>query len=236
MHLRGTAYQGEDQCMSAHAVVIQEQIRVPMDIDTLEKFRRWAISPNFPKKGISYFGGDIDVEMSPAELNNNKVSGEIYRELKTIDNVEDLGELFHETVLLSNVAADLSTYPDILFVSHETLESGRVQFVESSSIPGQWVEVIGSPDMVTEVVSRTSVRKDTVILRDLYYRAGIREYWLADIRREKLEFRILQRGPADWTEPEESGGWQRSDVFQRHFRLSCSHGRAGQPRFRFESR
>ena len=34
--------------------------------------------------------------------------------------------------------------------------------------------------MTLEVVSSSSVRKDTVDLRDRYYKAGILEYWLVD--------------------------------------------------------
>ena len=53
-------------------------------------------------------------------------------------------------------------------------------------------EFEGTPDMVLEVVSATSVRKDTEILRDLYWRAGIQEYWLVDARGDEPLFSILR--------------------------------------------
>ncbi|MDP6359196.1 MAG: hypothetical protein QF473_29015, partial [Planctomycetota bacterium] len=109
--------------MNQNAIYIQEELRIPMDIDCLDKFRQWAMTEEFPKKGISYFGGDIDVDMSPAELNNNKVSSEFNWELIRLDREFDWGETFVETVLLTNIAVDLSTCPDLFFISHETIES-----------------------------------------------------------------------------------------------------------------
>src|SRR5256885_8764701 len=47
-----------------------------------------------------------------------------------------------------------------------------------------YLELEGTPDMVLEVVSESSVQKDTKRLRQLYWQAGIREYWLVDARRE----------------------------------------------------
>lgn len=220
--------------MNQNSIYIQEELRIPMDIDCLEKFRKWAMSEEFPKKGISYFGGDIDVDMSPAELNNNKVTIEFAAALKLL--LEEDSELFVETVLLTNIAAELSTCPDLFFISHETIESDLVQFVQSVSNPDQLVEVMGSPDMTLEVVSRSSVKKDTVTLRSRYFQAGVKEYWIADIRGPEIEFRILRRGESDWLVPESAGGWQHSDVFRREFQLSRTKGRSGQWRYRVESR
>ena len=56
---------------------------------------------------------------------------------------------------------------------------------------GGYVELDGSPDMVLEVVSDSSVEKDIDVLMDLYWKAGIREYWLVDARGERIEFKIL---------------------------------------------
>jgi hypothetical protein len=63
-------------------------------------------------------------------------------------------------------------------------------------------------------------RKDTVVLRDLYYKAGITEYWVAEQGREKLTFQILRRGQTGFIEAEGEGGWIRSDLLGCSFRLT----------------
>jgi len=52
------------------------------------------------------------------------------------------------------------------------------------------LELEGTPDMVLEVVSASSVVKDTETLLQLYWQAGIPEYWLVDARGEALEFTV----------------------------------------------
>ena len=43
-----------------HAIVLEENFRIPADALTFEGFRRWAQSPEFPDTGrIDYLAGDI---------------------------------------------------------------------------------------------------------------------------------------------------------------------------------
>ena len=76
---------------------------------------------------------------------------------------------------LTNVEADFSGLPDGLFFSHETLQASRLRLIAAPG--GGWDELEGSPDMVLEVVSRSSAKRDMVTLREAYWKAGIREYW-----------------------------------------------------------
>jgi Uma2 family endonuclease len=91
--------------------------------------------------------------------------------------------------------------------------------------------------MVLEVVSTTSERKDTMTLRDLYWRAGIPEYWLVDARGEEPAFAILRHGARGYaaTRPQ-AGGWLRSRVFGRSFRFSQRPGPLGHPQYSVEVR
>ena len=82
------------------------------------------------------------------------------------------------------------------------------------------IEVFGSPDMTLEVVSPTSVEKDTVDLRRLYWEAGVKEYWLVDSREKTFAFDILRRGPAKFLATTQHQGWIKSQVFGREFKLT----------------
>src|SRR5438034_8705720 len=92
----------------------------------------------------------------------------------------DLGNYWCNGVLLSNEGAELSGNPDGTFVSHETIQTGRVTLTEGAD--DGFVELVGTPDMVLEVVSESSVAKDNDTLRQAYWEAGIPEYWLVDAR------------------------------------------------------
>src|SRR3954452_17347403 len=50
-------------------VVFEEQLEVPLGIASLEDFRRWAVSDEFPERWrIDYLAGRIKVDMSPENL------------------------------------------------------------------------------------------------------------------------------------------------------------------------
>jgi Uma2 family endonuclease len=136
------------------------------------------------------------------------------------------GRFFHDRTFLSNPDADLSTEPDGLFASYDTLRTGRVRPVEGAE--EGYVELEGTPDMVLEVVSASSVTKDTVRLRELYWRAGVPEYWLVDAR-AALRFDILRRGPKRYVATRRRAGWLPSTVFGRAFRLTQQTDPLGQP-------
>ena len=73
-----------------------------------------------------------------------------------------------------------------------------------------------------EIVSNSSVVKDTRDLRAAYHAAGIREYWIIDARGAEIRFQILHwRKSAYFTAPR-ADGWQRSRVFSRWFELTRS--------------
>jgi Uma2 family endonuclease len=59
---------------------------------------------------------------------------------------------------------------------------GRVTFVKKSDRDDEFVEIVGAPELVVEVVGASSVKRDLAWLRAAYARAGVREYWLVDAR------------------------------------------------------
>ena len=121
-----------------------------------------------------------------------------------------------------------------MFASWETVRSGRLRLVERSK--DDYVEVEGTPDMVLEVVSTSSVRKDTELLRELYWRAGIPEYWLVDARGETPSFQILRPTAEGYVETEAQDGWLLSAVFGYAFRLTRQTDPLGHRQYRLEAR
>ena len=132
--------------------------------------------------------------------------------------------------------ADVSNVPDVTFVSFETIESGRVSFTRGKVNPNEGIELVGSPDLVVEVVSTSSVGKDVSKLRSAYHAAAIREYWLVDARGEVIAFQILQHRRTGYASSPQRDGWLRSRVFDRDFRLLREKNRVGMWTYRLETR
>ena len=52
----------------------------------------------------------------------------------------------------------------------------------------------GVPDMVAEIFSRSTMKRDIGIKKDVYERNGVREYWMIDPWRETVEVYLLRDG------------------------------------------
>jgi Uma2 family endonuclease len=90
------------------------------------------------------------------------------------------------------------------------------------------VEVEGPPDMVLEVVSDSSVAKDTQRLPEAYFAAGVGEFWLVDARGKNVVFRIHVRGGEGFRPVvSDTEGYQRSSAFPARFRLDAHRDRRG---------
>ena len=206
-----------------------QKIRIPAGAFTLDGFREWALSDKFPKRGrISFIAEEVFIDMSPEEYQTHgQVKVEIGRVIPNLNVELHLGKFFPDRTLLTNKEARLSTEPDAAFATWESLELQRARLVPRLQRGEEYLELQGAPDWVLEIVSDSSVVKDTRRLREKYYRAGIKEYWLIDARADEVDFPILVRGPTGYVASPRRRGWQQSRVFSRSFRLERRRGRLG---------
>ena len=54
--------------------------------------------------------------------------------------------------------------------------------------------VIGAPDLVVEVLSRSTEKYDMTIKKEVYESIGVKEYWIVDYKRKSIEVYVLQDG------------------------------------------
>jgi len=220
-----------------NAVIFQEQVEVPLDLQSLSDFRRWAVSDDFPDRGrIDYIAGRIEVDMSPEDL---FCHGTLKTEVVTVlgQRVKTLGHLFTDSTRVSCANANLSAEPDIVFVATQSIVEGRVRLIpKQTGEPGRYIELEGAPDLVVEIVSDASVNKDTYRLPRAYDEAGVREFWLADARGETMVFQIHRPGKSGYEAAEiDAAGFQLSTLFSCRFRLDRRSDPQGWWRFDLRS-
>jgi Uma2 family endonuclease len=114
----------------------------------------------------------------------------------------------------------------VVVVLRESLETGKVRLNPSTSRkgPGRYSGLEGAANLVVEIVSDSSVSKDTERLPPLYAQAGVPELWLVDARGEEIQFSILtlRRGRYEASEPD-ADGWTPSLQLDCSFRLTRIH-------------
>jgi Uma2 family endonuclease len=215
---------------AATSILIDGRIEIPLGITSLEDFRQWARSDAFPDQGrIDYIGGRIEVDLMVENLfYHGAAKAEIARVVGGLVAAEKSGRWFIDCTRISHTEAELSSEPDLVFLSFQSISAKRVGYVPARTDPDSFIEVEGSPDWICEIVSDRSEQKDTIRLAEKYFAAGVTEYWLVDARGESLDFSILTRGKNGFVPVEtDAEGYQTSSVFQRRYHFTRDRGPDG---------
>lgn len=78
--------------------------------------------------------------------------------------------------------AENTVQPDIVFIA-----AANAGIIQRRAI-------FGTPDLLVELVSPSSVRRDRYDKRELYARFGVKEYWIGDPANKSLEILTLDEG------------------------------------------
>lgn len=208
-------------------VLQPEGVRLPADLTSLERFRKWARSDRFPERGrIDWLQGEVLIDMSPEDLNTHgSPKSAIAAVLFLLVQRALRGTVHVDRARLSDPRVDLSSEPDVTVVLFESVRSRRVRLVpKATGEEGRFVELEGAVDLVVECVSDSSVEKDVERLPSLYFAAGVREYWLVDARGDQPSFTLFARGPRKFRRvAPDRDGFLRSAVLEHSVRLVRLH-------------
>ena len=216
------------------AVLFEEQLRIP-PTNSLADFRRWLHADDFPERGrIDYIAGQIEVDMSPEDLYmHGSPKTEIGRVIASRVKQLDSGDVYIDRTRISCPDADLSVGPDVVYVSDEALDGGSIELIsKASQEPDRYIEIEGAPDLVVEIVSDSSEGKDTRRLPQRYFMAGVKEFWLADVRKPTIKFVIYHRGKRGFAPaPVQKDGFLHSIVLNADYSLERHRNMKGRLRY-----
>ena len=206
------------------AVATYDSFEIPTAAALLEGFREWSRSDSFPETGrIDYLAGKVEIEMSPEDLyTHGTVKTALVAELFAHVARPSRGFVFADSTRVTSPASDLSAEPDVVVVLLESFDQGKVRHIPAASRgPGRYVELEGAPDLVVEILSDSSVEKDTQRLPPRYAAAGVGELWLVDARGAELRFdlKVLRAGSYQEV-PANRDGWLHSPLLSAKIRLT----------------
>ena len=93
--------------------------------------------------------------------------------------------------------------PDILFISKDRLE-----------IIGERA-IMGPPDLIVEIISPATVRRDTIVKKGIYERFGVKEYWIIYPDERAVEVWVLSdKGKYEFFSVAEGEGRVKSKVLE----------------------
>lgn len=222
------------------ALLLEQDLRIPAEVYDLARFRRWTASAEFPDHGrIDYLDGEVYVEGSPENpYFHGTVKTAISAALQAVVSDTDRGAVFVDRTRVVSLPAGLSVEPDVVVLLWPTVESGRVREVESVRAGESFIELEGSPDLVVEIASDSSARKDRDLLPPLYARAGVPEIWRIDARGGEVAFEAFQLAAGGYSVLQaESDGCVHSPVLKTFFRLvRRASGPLARPAYTLERR
>ena len=164
--------------------------------------RRWTfdeLAAELPESNLPTELWDGELVMSPApSFFHQEIVDRFHDLLKAWVRGRHLGKTGVAPVDMV-LTAHRAVQPDVVFVSRERLGiiRGRIE---------------GAADLVAEVISPDSRRRDRIDKRDLYEQHGVKEYWIIDPEAQTVEVLYLDAG-----EFRLAGRWRPGE--QAHSRL-----------------
>jgi Uma2 family endonuclease len=146
--------------------------------------RRWTfdeLAAELPESTLPVELWDGEIIMSPApSFYHQEVVDRFHDHLKSWVRKHRAGKT-GVAPLDMVLTPSRATQPDVVFISSERLDiiQGRLR---------------GPADLVAEVISPESRRRDRIDKRDLYEQHGVREYWMIDPEAGTVEVLHLESG------------------------------------------
>ncbi len=120
------------------------------------------------------------IEMAPApNYSHQRISGNLHGLLWNYVRKNKLGDIV--TAPTDVILDELNTFqPDIIFISNE-----NQKIIQECG-------VFGSPDLLVEILSKSTKSKDRGVKYKAYQNFGVKEYWIIDPMKRTVEVFVLE--------------------------------------------
>lgn len=131
---------------------------------TFEEFLEWCDDGTLAE----WVDGEIELMASPVSIGHQDIAGFLDQVLGLYVVSRGLGKTVLAPYVMKLASISRGREPDLIFVKHERLHLLTRLYLD------------GPADLAIEIVSPTSVKRDSKVKLAEYESAGIPEYWLID--------------------------------------------------------
>ncbi|MEK6254789.1 MAG: Uma2 family endonuclease [Gemmatimonadales bacterium] len=146
----------------------------------------WQDVQQLPDDGHRHEAIEGELHVTPApSIRHQRVSQKLEQELLRLLEEPGHGIVIDAPVGVEFPSTGEGVQPDIVFVS-----SARTHIIADAAIRG-------APDLVVEILSPRTERRDRGVKRKLYERQGVLEYWIVDLETETVEVWTFGERPSE---------------------------------------
>lgn len=138
---------------------------------TYEEFLDWIDEGRWAE----WIAGEI-IPMTAPNTKHQQIAGFVFALMKFFADANSLGEVFSAPYQMKLETQSTGRMPDLLFVARKNHKKLKKNYLD------------GAADLVVEVISPESRKRDRGDKFYEYEEAGVREYWVLDPDRKQAEF------------------------------------------------
>ncbi len=146
------------------------------------KQKKWTYEEYYKlddEKRYEILSGEL-IEMSSPSSEHQIITGNLSSLIWVFLKENNLGQMIPSPIDV--IFDENNTFqPDIVFISNE-----NKQIIQERGI-------FGAPDMVVEILSKSTKKKDRGLKFKAYKKFGVREYWLVDPGKRSMEVFVLEK-------------------------------------------
>lgn len=156
---------------------------------TYDDYLRLPVSDRLPENELRYeiIRGVLYVNAAPSYDHQYTVS-RINKALTNFVDDHELGIVLTSPFTVHLATSSRPVEPDILFIPTWKMPAAGSKYM------------VGAPDLVVEVLSPSTRRKDFSVKLDAYELAGVNEYWIVDLVQESILLFMLPDGGREYVE------------------------------------
>jgi Uma2 family endonuclease len=110
------------------------------------------------------------------------------------DWLMDLAVLLRQHIRKNHLGRLLIAPVDVVLDEENTVQPDLVFVASANARILRSRAIFGTPDLLVELVSPSSLQRDRYVKKDLYARFGVKEYWIGDPANTSMEIFALHKG------------------------------------------